>query len=181
MNPATDINLLKAKTALSPTLVVLERHLHIASYVVLVGALSASLFLGVGYVILRSKLGLLISNKQKYVSLIANQSRKEVLLVLIKDRLSVLDKIIASQKNWVVAFDLIARVLGGQPLNSFSVNDEQQVSMSITVFSIEEAISLVDRIALEMHEKKLIRPTLESLRYGTDGSVDLSIVFIPTL
>lgn len=181
MNPATDINLLKAKTALSPSFVALERHLHIASYAVLIGTLSVSLFLGVGYTVLRSRLGVLILAQQKYVTLIANQSRKEVLLVSIKDRLSALDKIIASQKNWVVAFDLIARVLGGQPLNSFSVNDEQQVSMSITVFSIEEAISLVDRIALEMHDKKLIRPTLESLHYGKNGSVDLSIVFIPTL
>lgn len=176
---SSDINLLKAKTMLTPQLVAIEGQLRIISVVLLVLVLCAGLFFGVGYVIFRRSLESLSGRKTALIAAVGKELQKEGLYASLKDRLAITGRIIEKQRSWLKVVDLVDRVTLSGPRTSFAVGENNEVNLSITSNSLEDAFDVVDRVIAEVEGKNMINPVLQSVQYGKDGSVRISLTFTP--
>ena len=176
---SSDINLLKAKTMLTPQLVAIEGQLRIASLALLILLLSAGMFFGVGYVILRRQYEVVSAKKQSLMAAIGRGLRKEGFYSSLKDRLAIVGRIIEGQRSWLGILDLIDRVTASGARTSFTVNEKDEVSLSIENDTLEETFGVVERILAEVSAKTMANPTLESVQYQKDGMVRVSLTFTP--
>lgn len=176
---SSDINLLKAKTLLTPEMVALEEQLRKGSLIFLGLLLVVGLFFGVWYLILRQKYDGLSQRKQDAKTAIAGEIRKEGLLMSIKDRLVLAKKILDIEETWPPVFGLTARIMGSKN-TSFFINDARSISLSIKSDSLEEAFTVVDQVLNEANAKTLVNPTLDGVQYQNDGIIHLSLTFTPT-
>lgn len=176
---SSDINLLKAKTMLTPQLVAIEGQLRTASLVLLIALFSTGIFFGVGYVILRRQYTTVSVQKQSLMTAIAGQLRKEGFYISLKDRLVIIGRILEGQRSWLGVLDLIDRVIGTGARTSFTVNERDEVSLSITNNTLEETFGVVERILIEVASKTIANPILESVQYQKGGVVQVSLTFTP--
>lgn len=176
---SSDINLLKAKTMLTPQMVAIEGQLRTASRVVIIALLSLSLFFGVGYVILSRQYGAVSAQRQLFMTAIEGELPKEGLYLSLKDRIAIVSHIIEQQRSWLGVLDMIDRVTATGARTSFAVNEKDEVSLSITNETLEETFGVVDRILAEVTAKTMANPILESVQYQEDGTVRVSLTFTP--
>lgn len=174
-----DINLLKAKTMLTPQMVAMEGQLRTASLGLLFVLLLAGMFFGVGYVILRRQQTAVSLQKQSLMTAIGGQLRKEGFYASLKDRLAIVGKILEGQRSWLGVLDLIDRVTASGNRTSFTVNEQDEVSLTITNDTLEETFGVVERILAEVADKTMANPILESVQYQKDGMVRVSLTFTP--
>lgn len=176
---STDINLLKAKTLLTPQMIAFEGQLRKASLIFLGLLLLVGLFFGVGYLILRQRYEGLFQKREDAKAAIAGEIRKEGLLMSIKDRLVLAKKVLDVQESWPEVLSLTARIMGSKN-TSFSISDARSIGLSIKTDSLEEAFAVVDQVLTEANAKTLASPTLDGVQYQTDGTMRLSLTFTPT-
>lgn len=179
MNTSSDINLLKAKTMLTPQLVAIEGQLRTASLAVLLGLLLTGMFFGVGYVILYRQHATVSAQKQSLMTAIGSELRKEGLYTSLKDRLAIAGRILEGQRSWLGVLDLIDRVTASGARTSFTVNENDEVSLVITNDTLEETFGVVDRILAEVSARTMANPILESVQYQKSGMVRVSLTFTP--
>lgn len=179
MTKSSEINLLKAKTMLTPWMIAIEGQLRTTSLVILLALFCASLFFGAGYFILRRQINIVSTQKQSLITAIGKELQKEGLYTSFKDRLVIIGHIIDQQHSWLGVLDLIDRVTATGARTSFAVNENDEVSLSITNNTLEETFGVVDRILKEVTAKTIANPILESVQYKKDGSVSVSLTFIP--
>lgn len=179
MAQSLDINLLKAKTLLTPRLIAIDGQLRLMSVVLLILLLSTGLFFGVGYVIFRKQHETLSVGKQSLITEISRELHKEGIYSSLKDRLAIAGRIIETQRSWLGVIDLISQITASGPNTSFSVNGNNDVSLNIESDSLEDAFSVVDRLLAQVEQKHMANPILQSVEYNKDGTVDLSISFAP--
>lgn len=176
---SSDINLLKAKTMLTPQLVAMEGQLRTASLVILLALFSTSLFFGVGYVILRRQHNAVSTHKQSLMAVIGGELRKEGLYTSLKDRLAITGRILEGERSWLGVLDLIDRITASGSRTSFTVNENDEVSLVITNDTLEDTFGVVDRMLAEVAAKTMANPILESVQYQKDGTVRVSLAFTP--
>lgn len=176
---SSDINLLKAKTLLPPQLMAIEGQLRTVSVVLLVTLLLTGLFFGVGYVILRRQYTIVLTQKQTLMTAIGGQLRKEGLYMSLKDRIAITGRVIDGQRSWLGVLDLIDRVTASGKRTSFSVTENDPVSLTMTSGTLEDTFRVVERILAEVSNKTIANPILESVQYQKDGTVNLSVTFAP--
>lgn len=179
MSRPSDINLLKAKTVLSPRVLAIEEQLRVASLVLLFLVLSATLFFGVGYAILQRQHESLSGEKQSLVAAIKGELDKEGLYMSLKDRLTIVGKILEGQRSWLGVLDIIDRVTAVQAKTSFTVSENDEVSLVVTNETLEDTFTMVDRLLSEVSAKTIANPMLDSIQYQMDGTVRVSLTFIP--
>ncbi len=176
---SSDINLLKAKTLLTPQMVAIEEQLRQMSTIFLIVLLSVGMFFGVGHLILRRKYEELLQKKQTAILGISGEIHKEGLIMSIKDRLAFAQKILDVQESWPAVFELIARIMGSKN-SSFSINERREIGLTIKTVSLEEAFAVVGQVVTEANTKSLANPVLDGIQYQKDGGVHLSLTFAPT-
>lgn len=179
MSGTSDINLLKAKTMLSPRLLAMEGQLRAASLVLLFALLLTGMVFGVGYVIFRRQHDRLLAQQQSLTTAIGTQIHKEGFYTSLKDRLTIVGNILQGQRSWLGVLDLIDRVTSSGARTSFTVNEKDEVSLTITSETLEEALGVVERVLGEVSDKTIANPILDSVQYGKDGTVHLSLTFMP--
>lgn len=179
MHTSSDINLLKAKTLLTPEMVVIEQQLRKTSLILLTILVLTGIFFGTGYLILRQKYASLSYERQAAMTAISGEIRKEGLLMSIKDRLASAKKIVDVYESWPVVFDLTARIAGSKK-TSFAINDKREIGLTIKTDTLEEAFIVVDQILTEESSKLLANPILNGIQYLKDGTIQLSVTFIAT-
>ncbi|MBI5621175.1 hypothetical protein HY949_05305 [Candidatus Gottesmanbacteria bacterium] len=179
MPKSSAINLLKAKTGLSPQLLAIEEQLRMTSLVVLVMLFLTGIFFGVGYTIIRGQYTRELAQKETYVQAISRELRKEGLFTTLKDRIGIAGRIIEGQHAWLGVLDLINRLTQSGNRTSFAVNENDEVNLTITSTTLEETFRVVERILTEVAEKTVANPILESVEYQKDGSVRMTILFTP--
>lgn len=179
MSKVSGINLLKAKTMLTPQWVAIEGQLKTASVVLLLVLFLSGVFFGVGYFIMRRQLDLALSQKQTLTTAIAGQLQKEGLLGSLKDRIAIAGRIIETQRSWLGVLDLIDRITASQTRTSFSVGENDEVTLSITNNTLEDTLRVVERVLMEVADKTIANPILESVQYQKDGIVKVSLTFTP--
>ena len=176
---SSDINLLKAKTMLTPQLVAIEGQLRIVSLVLLILLFSTGLFFGVGYVIFRRQHENLSAQKQSLISAITRELRKEGLYASMRDRLAIAGRIVENQRSWVNIMDLINRVTSTGSQTSFTLGENDDVSLNIESDTLEETFGIIDRVLAEVSQRTMVNPVLQSVLYKEDGTVFLSLTFTP--
>ncbi|MBI4066662.1 hypothetical protein HY411_03010 [Candidatus Gottesmanbacteria bacterium] len=179
MTKSSDINLLKAKTMLSPQILAIEQQLRTISLLLLLILLFTGMFFGVGYVILRQKFQQVSDQKQSVAAAISGELRKEGLYLSIKDRLMITSGILEMQRSWLGVLDLIDRIIGIESRTSFTVDQQDAVSLSITNDTLEETFVVIDRILAEVTAKTMANAILESVQYQKDGTVRVLLTFTP--
>ncbi len=179
MSKSSDINLLKAKTMLTPQLIAMEGQLRTASLVLLLVLLLTGVFFGVGYVILRRQHDTVSVQKQSLMTAIGGELRKEGFYTSLKDRLAIVGKILEGQRSWLGVLDLIDRVTATGSRTSFTVSEKDEVSLTITNNTLEDTFDVVGRLLAEVADKTIANPILESVQYQKDGSVRVSLTFTP--
>ena len=175
----SDINLLKAKTLLTPQMIAIEEQLRKASLIFLGLLFLTGIFLGVGYLVLRQKYEGLFQKREDAKAAIAGEIRKEGLLMSIKDKLVLAEKVLDVQDSWPEVLHLTARIMGNKN-TSFSISDSRSIGLSIKTDSLEEAFAVVDQVLTEANAKTLASPTLDGVQYQQDGTMRLSLTFTPT-
>lgn len=182
MIKSSDINLLKAKTLLTPEMVAIEEQLKKTSLILLTLLFLTGIFFGVGYLILRQKYESLSYERQAAMTAISGEIRKEGLLMSMKDRLASAKKVVDVQESWPGVFDLTARIVGSKK-TSFAINDKREIGLTIKTDSLEEAFIVIDQVLTEANSKLLANPVLNGVQYQKDGSIQLSVTFkvTPTL
>lgn len=176
---SSDINLLKAKTMLSPQLLAIEGQLRTASLAAVVLLVLTGMFFGVGYTILRRQRAALVSQKQSLMTTIDGELRKEGFYASLKDRLAIISNILQGQRSWLGVLDLIDRITASGARTSFTVNENDEVSLTVTNETLEDTFGVVERVLGEVSEKKIASPILESVQYQKDGTVRVSLTFVP--
>lgn len=179
MNKSSDINLLKAKTVLTPQLVAIEGQLRTASLAVLLVLLLTGMFFGVGHVILRRQYNTVSAQKQSLMTAIGRELQKEGFYTSLKDRLTIVGRILEGQRSWLGVLDLIDRVTASGTRTSFTVNENDEVSLGVTNDTLEDTFGVVDRMLAEVAAKTMANPILESVQYQKDGTVRVSLTFTP--
>lgn len=179
MPKVTDINLLKAKTMLTPQWVAIEGQLRTASVVLLLVLFLSGLFFGVGYFIMRRQRDIALSQKQTLMTAIGGQLRKEGLFASLQDRVAIAGRILDTQRSWLGVLDLIERITASQTRTSFSVGENDEVTLSITNNTLEDTLRVVERVLMEAADKTIANPILESVQYQKDGIVKVSLTFTP--
>lgn len=177
---SSDINLLKAKTLLTPQMVAVEKQLKKTSLIILVFLVFTGMLFGMGYLVLRQKYEILFQKRQAAIAAISREIRKEGLLMSMKDRITNVKKVFDVQESWPGVFDLTARIVGSKK-TSFSINDTREIGLTIKTDSLEEAFVVVDQVLTEAKSQLLTHPVLGAVQYQKDGSVQLSLTFIPIL
>lgn len=176
---SSDINLLKAKTLLTPEMAAIEEQLRKTSLILLVFLFLTGIFFGVGYLILRQKYASLSYERQAAMTAISGEISKEGLLMSLKDRLTIAGKVVDIQESWPGVFDLTARIVRNKK-TAFAINDKREIGLTIKTDSLEEAFFVVDQILTEESSKMLANPVLNGVQYQKDGSIQLSVTFIAT-
>ncbi len=179
MTKSSDINLLKAKTMLTPQLLAMEGQLRTASLLLLVILLAVGIFFGVGYVVLRRGHDRLLTQKQALMTAIGGELAKEGFYTSLKDRLAIAGKILEGQRSWLGVLDLIDRVTATGARTSFTVNEKDEVSVTITNDTLEDTFGLVGRVLAEAAAKTIANPVLDAVQYQKDGTVRVSLTFTP--
>lgn len=179
MAKSSDINLLKAKTMLTPQWVAIEGQLRTASVILLIVLVVSGLFFGIGYAILRSQLAAVSAQKQTLMTAIGGQLRKEGLFASLKDRIAITGRILEQQRSWLGVLDLIDRITASGTRTSFSVGENDEVNLSITNKTLEDTFRVVERVLTEVADKTIANPILESVQYQKDGVVKVSLTFTP--
>ncbi len=157
----------------------IEGQLRTVSVVLLVTLLLTGLFFGVGYVILRRQYTIVLTQKQTLMTAIGGQLRKEGLYMSLKDRIAITGRVIDGQRSWLGVLDLIDRVTASGKRTSFSVTENDPVSLTMTSGTLEDTFRVVERILAEVSNKTIANPILESVQYQKDGTVNLSVTFAP--
>ncbi|MBI3342670.1 hypothetical protein HY032_00755 [Candidatus Gottesmanbacteria bacterium] len=179
MNKSSDINLLKAKTMLTPQLVAIEGQLRIASLVFLLVLVFTGLFFGVGYVILRKQHDSVLAHKQSLMTAIGRELPKEGLYISVKNRLAIASQILEVQRSWLGSLDLVDRVTASRGKTTFTVNENDEVSLTIVNDTLEDTFLVVKQILTEVASKTMANPVLQSVQYHKDGTVRVSLTFTP--
>lgn len=179
MPKSSDINLLKAKTVLSPGLLAIEEQLRKTSMIVLIMLFLTGIFFGLGYVILRGQYIKSNGQKEQLVQAISRELQKEGLFVTLKDRIDIVGRIVEIQHTWLSVLDLVDRVTASGKQTSFAVSEKDEVNLIITSSSLEETFDVIERMLAEVDAKTVVNPILESTSYQKDGSVRISLAFTP--
>ncbi len=179
MPKSSAINLLKAKTVLSPQLLAIEEQLRMTSLIVLIVLFLTGVFFGAGYVIIRNQYAKALTQKEAYVQAISRELRKEGLFATLKDRIGIVGRLVEGQHAWLGVLDLINRLTRTGNRTSFAVNENDEVNLTITSSTLEETFGVVERILTEVADKTIANPVLESVQYQKDGSVRMTVLFTP--
>lgn len=179
MAKASEINLIKTKTMISPQLMAMEEQVRSASVLMLVGIFSASLFFGVGYVMIARRYAALSLQKQALMSAVEEDRSTEGLYVSLRERIGIISRVLEKQRSWSEVLDLIDRVTGSGAMTSFTVDEKNEVHLSLTSQTLEDALGMVDRLRSEVVRRKIANPILESVQYRKDGTVRLAVTFAP--
>jgi len=175
------INLFQNQVAFSPTLVVVERYLRVARYVVL------SLIFGIGlltlsiYFIFQFQKRSLDTKRQVLYQAVQKDITKEAMLLSLRARVSALKKIMAYQISIAPYIDTTLSIAAPPRLSSFSLGEGNSVHIEVDVDTITEAVSIVQTVIQLANEHKIKNPTMTSIILNKDAKVTLGFTYTVVL
>lgn len=177
-----EINFLRTKTGISPEVALLTFHLKRIGFALLAGVLAAGVIVAGAYFYLQSSLTSLTDEKRLLIAGISGVARKEALYRLLKEETGVAGKVMKNQKQWNNSLEMIDRIVSFPlGLSAISLNDKQELLLSIKSASIENASGVIAAVVSEAAENHLKNPTLRSFELNADGTIRMSISFISLL
>lgn len=173
------INLLRTKSLLSSTELTLLAKLRLFSTIGLVLVLVIGSLTGVAFLVANLQLNAITNQIAVTKRKITLANRKEVLLTTIKNRIPALEKNMASQYPWDSILSMVNDITKAPILQSVSVNERNELSLSVTVSQLEEVETMLASISDLFIAGKLKDPELKSLQINEKGQLVASIVITP--
>lgn len=177
--PVGHINLFKSESSISPQLEGIQEQLRVIGYGAIGIFLLVGLVVGVTFVVMQAQYQSLTNSKTQLIERINRESQKEGLLVSLKDRIKVVDKAIASQKPWSSLLDTILPLIPPPRLTNIGVDDEDRITITVRLPSIEESMNIVTTMLQLAIEQKIRNPQLTGFSFDKDGGVRMSLSFLP--
>jgi hypothetical protein len=175
------INLLRMHSALSSEEAVILSRLKIVAIVMAVFVLLCGVFVTIAFFAARIRLDTVTAEKSNTLKLIAFNSRKEALLVGLKERIPLINGIINNQYSWNKITDAVTQIISPPFLKSITINTNNVLTLGIEVGSLEEMNDIVQKTEELTKLNKIKNPRIESLDTQGDGTINSFIVFTPIL
>ena len=173
-----NINLLKTKSGISAQLVVLGEWLSRIGIAALLLVLVAGAGLATAYVWLAQDIRRQEDTKTRLVAELEQNRQKEGLLISLKRRAAVAEKIRIVQRPLGGLFTITSSFVPEGKLVSLRMDEQLQVQVQAQAASIEEVAIIILGLESLARDKRIINPQLVGLDIGKDGSVRLTVSFV---
>lgn len=181
MVQTNQINLIQTKTGISPEIALWQERLRIIAFLSLGVFVAAGLFFGAGFFVIRGQVDKLTKERDEFTAAITTYSNRESLLYSLKKQTGNVKKVTDSQKSWAPVVDLASSIVPLPALSTLSVNDKEEVSLSIKTQSIDESLSIINKLMEAARAGQARQPTIDSLQLDKDSGIRLSVTFLPSL
>ncbi len=178
MGRANSINLIPATIENTPEFVGVYELLRRISYGGLILFIASGLITGGVFAYLSARQTNLLTQKDSLTATINQYSIKEGLLLTAKQRVVVIDKIVAGQKDFSKLFGTVGNIVSSGQLVSLSLDDTNRVVLVAHVNSLTDAITVVDTLLKTAESHMLTRPELIAFSLSKDGGFDESLSFV---
>lgn len=177
----TSINLISTQAGQGPEFGALAATLKKVCYGSVIIFLASGLIVGAAYAFVRIQIGRLNEEKSTFAQAISASSVKEGLLLSLKNRIAVMDKLATSEKHMDILFNRISEIGATAPIKSFTLDDKNQVTMITQVNAIEQGILVTDAVIKEALAGNLTKPSLVSMTLDKTGTYNLTVSFVANL
>lgn len=130
------------------------------------------------YYYLRVRQEQLAQTQQQLSQSITQSNVKEGLLLAVKQRAALTNKIVGIQQPIGSVFDTLAMFVSQGQITSVSLDDHSVVVLNIHTQSISETVALVDALMKTVAANRVRAPQLLSLTLGHNGGIDIAVSFI---
>lgn len=181
MATTDNINLIQTKTNVNPQVKAISDIIQKASYWAVGTLIIAGLLVGGIYAYLTFQGTSLRTQKDELVSQVTQDAKKEGLLLSIRQRIGVIDKVTANQKHIDKLFSVIDTVVPLGSLKSLTLDDSDKATFVAGVGSISDAVSMVDALLKQGENGTVSKTQLESFALSDISGFEISLSFVPTL
>jgi hypothetical protein len=157
-----NINLFQAKTTVQPIFSFIERSVKIVALSLLSVVVSGSLMVALSFYVFGQQKDTMEAEKQQFLSRIKEYVAKESLLVMMRNRLVAVDKIVATQVAYAPYIDTTMKIIQSFSLTSFSLDPKNAVSISVSVTTMDEAMGVLKTLMDMEQRKEITTPILQS-------------------
>jgi len=173
-----NINLFQTKT-LQPILTLIERYARTTAIILLSIVFSGGLIVGIAYIVFGQQRDSMERKKQQLLTQVKSNVAKESMVILIRNRISVIDSIMGTQISYAPFITTTMKVIQSFPLTSFSMGDKNSMTISFKVFSIEEAMGIFTTVLDMEKRKEITNPVLQSFTLNEKGiQIGLSYIVV---
>jgi hypothetical protein len=175
------INLIPIKPEESPQTGIVTSLLRRLSLWAFMIFIVSGILVGGLYYYTKVRLEQLQSTKQDLSQIVSQSVTKEGLLASLKQRTTLITKILGVQKPVGKILDLIVSFVPPSGISNVSFDDKNNVSVSIHASSINDVLSITDTLIKQTAANRVQAPQLVSFTIGRTGGFDIGVSFIPVL
>jgi hypothetical protein len=176
-----NINLLRTQSTLSPEEITLLSRLKIVCFFVVVFICICGLFVGTAYLAAKLRIDNLTIERSNTMRQLTLNSRKEAMLVALKQRIPVVDLAIKKQYSWDKIIEFVTYIVNPPILKSLSIDESYVLTLTIEANSLDEIKEIVQKTEELTIAKKIKNSRIQSLDSNKDGKVNTLIMFTPVL
>lgn len=154
------INLFQSKATNQPILAFVETYIKPATVILLTIVFTGGVMVALAFYFFAQQRDLMELERQQLLVDIKNNSPKESLFLMIRNRLTAVDAILASQVSYTPYIDTTIKIIQSFPLTSFSMGDKNSVAIGVTVTSLPEAVRVLQTMMEMDRRKEITNPVL---------------------
>ena len=175
------INLIHSKANENPHLDAITSVLRRVSYAAVITLVLSGILVGAIYAFLQASSTQLEIKNDTLKATVSGDSPKEGILLAIKQRIAVIDKIMASQKDMDKLFGIISEITPVGNLKSLSIDDNNKTTISVQVATISDAVTMVDTLLNLATSGSVTKASLLTFSLTKDQGFNISFSFVPIL
>lgn len=175
------INLIRAKTLVSPQMETIIRFFQRLSFYAFVLLIASGIIAGGAWYYFTIQRNQLTKTEQELSLSISQNTVKEGLLLAVKHHVGLANAILNEQTPVGKLFDILGMVISPDQLSTVSIDNHNQVLMTIRVSSINDIIAIVDAVVKQSDAHFLRSPQLMSFSITDAGNLTISLSFIAVL
>lgn len=178
---STEINLLKKSTASFGVTPELEEKVRLAAWWGLVGLLASGIIIGTIFLVLSSRVRNLETTNAQLAQQINAQSVKEGILLSLVQRTKVAGNALKAARPWGNLFPLLEVIAHDSNYRTLVIDEAGKVRLNFHIDNIDTAAEIVEHIIDLNSQGSLKAPQLLSFVVEEDGTVNMGVLFVPTL
>jgi hypothetical protein len=122
-----------------------------------------------------------IAQKNALVESVSQDSKKEGLLLAVKQRAAIVSSLTAGQKNISAFFNLLTQFITPEQMETITMSDNNKVIIGANTATIGDAVTLVDALLKTVDAGKVSKPDLVLFNLAKNGGFKISVSFVPIL
>lgn len=122
-----------------------------------------------------------IAQKNALVESVSQDSKKEGLLLAVKQRSAIVSSLTSGQKNMTAFFDILGQFITPEQLETVTMSDNNKVMVGAKTATIGDAVTLVESLLKTVDSGKVSKPDLVLFNLAKNGEFKISVSFVPML